>query len=84
MKHRDQLIAVCQAYKTMRNTQHVYFATVKNNKDKTKAYIDPLPKLQESRAAEKEADNLVKSIMAELDEDNKKLQQPELFGRRQD
>jgi hypothetical protein len=66
----------------MRNTQHVYFATVKNNKDKTKVWVDPQPKLTEAKAAEKTADALVKETMAMLDAEAKKENQPELFGRR--
>ena len=82
MNHKEQLTAICQAYKAMRNAQHFYFATVKNNKTKGKVWVDPQPKLTEAKAFEKAADALVKETMAVLDAEAKKENQPELFGRR--
>lgn len=84
INHKQRLTAICQAYKSMRNAQHVYFATVRNNKTKGKVWVDPQPKLTEAKEAEKAADALVKETMAMLDEEAKKENQPELFGKRQD
>lgn len=82
INHKQRLTAICYAYKAMRNAQHVYFATVRNNKTKGKVWVDPQPKLTEAKEAEKAADALVKETMAMLDEEAKKENQPELFGRR--
>lgn len=82
MNHKQQLTAICQAYKAMRNAQHVYFATVKNNKTQGKVWVDPQPKLTEAKEAEKAADALFKDTMAMLDAEARELQQPELFGKR--
>lgn len=71
MNHKQQLTAICQAYKAMRNAQHVYFATVRNNKGKIAVYVDPAPKLAAAKKAETEADKLVKETMAMLDEEAK-------------
>jgi hypothetical protein len=67
----------------MRNAQHVYFAAVKNNKKQGVVWVDPAPKLQEAKAAEKATDALVKETMSMLDASAKKENQPELFGNRQ-
>jgi hypothetical protein len=84
MNHKEQLTAICQAYKAMRNAQHVYFATKANNNKKGNVWVDPQPKLIEAKEAEKSADALVKETMAMLDAEAKKENQPELFGKRHD
>jgi hypothetical protein len=84
MNNKERLTAICQAYKAMRNAQHVYFNTIKNNKTKGKVWVDPQPKLIEAKEAEKAADALVKETMAMLDAEAKAQNQPELFGRRKD
>lgn len=82
MNHKDKLIEVCNAYKTVRIAQHAYFATVRNNKKPGAIYVDASPKLTASKQAEATADKLVKQVLAELEESDKLENQPELFGRR--